>query len=148
MTLLAYMPFIWIGIAIVLGIVEGATMGLVTIWFTIGAGVAAIAAALDAPMLVQLILFIAISVILLIFTRPILKQKLKVGKEKNNIELYIGETGMVIEDIKPFNQGRIKLKSLEWAAVGDNPEIGIEKGKEVKVIRIEGVKAIVEPLER
>jgi len=142
----AYMPFVWIGIAVIFGIVEGATMGLVTIWFTVGAGAAAVAAALDAPIFVQMIIFIVVSLVLLVFTRPILKQKLKLGKEKNNIELYVGQTGMVIEDIKPFNQGRIKLKSLEWAAVGDKPEIGIDKGKEVRVVRIEGVKAIVEPL--
>lgn len=146
-TLAPYMPFIWIGIAIIFGIVEGATMGLVTIWFTIGAGAAAVAAAFDASIFVQIIIFIVVSFVLLIFTRPIMKKKLKVGKEKNNVDQYVGEIGMVIEDIKPFHQGRIRLKSLEWAAVGDNPEIGIVEGKEVKVVRIEGVKAIVEPLE-
>lgn len=145
-SIITYMPFIWIGIAVIFGVVEGATMGLVTIWFTVGAGVAAIAAALDASLLVQIILFGAVSVILLLFTRPLLKQKLKVGREKNNVDQYVGETGMVIEEIKPFHQGRIKLKSLEWAAVGDNPELGIKEGNEVKVVRIEGVKAIVEPL--
>lgn len=146
-TIIAYMPFIWIGIAIIFGIVEGATMGLVTIWFTIGAGAAAVAAALDTSLLVQVAAFIIVSFILLIFTRPLLKQKLKVGKEKNNVDQYVGEVGMVIEEIKPFTQGRIKLKSLEWAAMGNNPETGISKGKEVKVVRIEGVKAIVKPLD-
>lgn len=145
--LTTYMPFIWIGIAIVFGIVEGATMGLITIWFTVGAGVSAVAAALGASLLVQVIIFIAVSVVLLIFTRPIMKQKLKVGKEKNNVEQYVGEIGMVIEEIKPFHQGRIRLKSLEWAAVGDNAEIGVKVGKEVKVVRIEGVKAIVKPID-
>ena len=143
----AYMPFVWIGIAIIFAIAEGATMGLVTIWFTVGAGVAAVAAAFDLPMIVQLVIFIVVSLVLLIFTRPILKKKLKIGKEKNIIEQYVGETGLVIDEIKPYNQGRIKLKSLEWAAVGNKPEIGYEKGKEVKVVRIEGVKAIVEPLD-
>lgn len=146
-TLLTYMPFIWIGIAIVFGVVEGATMGLVTIWFTVGAGVAAIAAALDASLIVQIVIFVAVSLILLIFTRPIMKEKLKVGREKNNVERYVGETGMVIEEIRPFHQGRIKLKSLEWAAVCENPEVGVSEGKEVKVIRIEGVKAIVSPMD-
>ncbi len=146
-TLSQYMPFIWIGVAIVFGIIEGATMGLVTIWFTAGAAVAAIAAALDTSILVQVILFIAVSLVLLIFTRPLLKQKLRVGKEKNNVDQYVGAKGVVLEDIKPFSQGRIRLKSLEWAAVGDKPELGIKKGKEVKVVRIEGVKAIVKPYE-
>lgn len=146
-SIVQYMPFIWIGIAIVFAVIEGATMGLVTIWFTIGAGAAAVAAALDASIPVQVVLFVVVSFVLLIFTRPILKHKLKVGKEKNNVDEYIGAVGVVIEDIEPFKQGRIKLKSLEWAAVGDTPEIGYKKGEEVKVVRIEGVKAIVEPVD-
>lgn len=146
-TIVSYMPFIWIGIAVIFGIIEGATMGLVTIWFTVGAGVATVAAAFGAPIPVQIAIFAVVSVVLLIFTRPLLKQKLKVGKEKNNVDQYVGQTGMVIEDIEPFTQGRIKLKSLEWAAIGQNPELGIKKGCEVKVVKIEGVKAIVEPIE-
>lgn len=142
-----YMPFVWIGIAVVFGIVEGATMGLVTIWFTVGAGAAALGAALDASIFIQVAIFIVVSLVLLIFTRPIMKQKLKVGREKNNVDQYVGEIGMVIEEIKPFHQGRIKLKSLEWAAVGDNPEVGVKEGQEVKVVRIEGVKAIIKPLD-
>jgi membrane protein implicated in regulation of membrane protease activity len=138
-----YMVFVWIGIALLFAVIEGATMGLVTIWFTIGAGLAAIAAALDASMLVQVIIFIVISFVLLLFTRPLLKHKLKVGQEKNSVDQYIGAIGIVIEAIKPFSQGRIKLKSLEWAAVCYDQEMGIEAGKEVEVIRIEGVKAIV-----
>lgn len=146
-TIIAYMPFIWIGIAIIFAIVEGATMGLVTIWFTIGAGAASVVAVLDGSLFIQISVFIAVSIILLIFTRPLLRQKLKVGKEKNNVDQYIGEIGVVIEEIKPFRQGRVKLKSLDWAAVGENSEVGITEGKEVKVVRIEGVKAIVNPLD-
>ncbi len=143
-----YMVFIWIGIAIVFGIIEGATMGLVTIWFTVGAAVAAIAAALDASVFVQIVLFVVISVVLLIFTRPLMKRKLHVGKEKNNVDQYVDAKGIVIDEIKPYSQGRIKLKSLEWAAVGDDPSVNIKEGKEVRVVRIEGVKAIVEPIDR
>ena len=145
-SIIEYMTFIWIGIALLFAIVEGATLGLVTIWFTVGAGAAAIASAFNLSLPIQIVVFALVSIVLLIFTRPLLKKRLKVGKEKNNVEQYIGEKGMVIEEIKPFSQGRIKLKSLEWAAVSEDPEINIPEGNEVKVKRIEGVKAIVEAL--
>lgn len=146
--IITYMPFIWIGLAVLFAVIEGATLGLVTIWFTVGSGAAAVAAMLGANLMLQVTIFVIVSLALLFFTRPLMKKKLKVGKEKNNVEQYIGETGIVIEDIEPFKQGRIRLKSLEWAAIGQDPEIGIPKGQEVKVKKIEGVKAIVIPLDQ
>lgn len=139
-----YIVFVWIGIAIVLAIIEGATLGLTTIWFTVGAACSAIVALCDGALWLQICVFIAVSVILLIFTRPILLKKLNIGHEKNNVDQYIGKKGIVIEEVLPFKGGRIKMQSLEWAAVGQDPEYSFPVGEEVKVVKIEGVKAIIE----
>ena len=88
---------IWLVIAIIFGIIEACTMGIATIWFAGGAVVSAIAAMLGASVLIQVILFFAVSLLLLYFTRPLVKSKLKVGSEKTNTEIapvYTGNPGV------------------------------------------------------
>ena len=63
--------FAWLALLILLVLIELATMGLTTIWFAAGALVATIAAACGAPVLVQVILFLVVSVLMLVFTRPV-----------------------------------------------------------------------------
>ena len=60
--------FAWLALLILLVLIELATMGLTTIWFAAGALVATIAAACGAPVLVQVILFLVVSVLMLVFT--------------------------------------------------------------------------------
>ena len=145
-SVLPYLPIIWVACAAILAVIEAFSLGLTTIWFAIGAVCAAIVSAFDGPLWLQVMIFFVVSVITLIFTRPIAIKKLKVGHEKNNIELMIDEKGLVVEDVAAFSVGKVKCKGLEWSAVGIAPEESIPKNTEVKVIRIEGVKLIVEPL--
>ena len=65
------MEIIWLALMAVLLIIEIMTLGLTTIWFAAGALVATIAAACGAPVLVQVILFLVVSVLMLVFTRPV-----------------------------------------------------------------------------
>jgi membrane protein implicated in regulation of membrane protease activity len=135
--------FFWIIIAVVLAIIEGLTLGFVTIWFTIGAGVAAVVSLAGGNLTIQIIVFFAVSLILLLFTRPILVKKLKVGKEKNNIELIEGKTGLVTEAIEPFNSGLVKVNGIVWTAIGEATDFAADKDTEVEIVRVEGVKLIV-----
>ncbi|MDR2157371.1 MAG: NfeD family protein [Clostridiales Family XIII bacterium] len=144
--IVAHMAIVWIVLAIIFATIEGFTFGLVTIWFTVGALVAAIVALIGGNLPAQLIAFFAISIILLVFTRPILVKHLKVGKEKNNIEIIEGKRGLVTEMIAPFKSGLVKVNGIVWTAVGETPDAAAEVGQEVEVIRVEGVKLIVSPV--
>lgn len=137
-------PIAWVIAAIILAIIEAATMGLTTIWFAIGAVCAALVAVFGGSALLQLVVFFLISILTMIFTRPVAIKKLKIGKEKNVIDDMEGKIGLVIETIEPFKGGRVHFNSLDWAAVGRNPDMRIEKGEEVRVVKVEGVKIIVE----
>lgn len=137
-------PLIWILIAVIFAVIEGFTMGLTTIWFTVGGVGACIIALLGGPLLLQIAVFLIISIILLYFTRPLAEKRLKIGHEKNNIDLMIGKTCMVTETIEPYHTGQVKLNGLVWTAIAkDNKEI-LTKGELVKIVKIEGVKLIVE----
>ena len=84
---------------VLLLIVEGATAQLVTIWFAAGALAALIAAALNAPLWLQITLFVVISAVTLIATRPIVRKITKRKAENLNADRIIGKQAIVTESI-------------------------------------------------
>ena len=140
--LVSNMVLFWIICAVIFAVLEGVISGLVTIWFTIGGGAAA-AAAVIAPIPVQIVVFFVVSIVLLIFTRPILVNKLKVGREKNYTEQLEGKLGLVVEEIKPFNSGQVKVRGIVWTAVGETDQFAAKAGEKVEIVGVEGVKLIV-----
>ena len=140
------MAFVWIGIAVLFAVIEAATMGLTTIWFSAGAVAACIASLLGAPVLAQLIVFLAASILLLYYTKPLAEKKLKIGSEKTNVEALAGQIGIVTEDIIPHNTGQVKVNGQIWTAIADKQEATITKESEVRILRVEGVKLIVTPV--
>jgi len=137
------MAIFWIVVAIIFAVIEGFTLGLVTIWFTIGGAAAAVCALAGMPMPGQIAVFFVVSVVLLIFTRPILAKKLKVGREKNYTEQLEGKIGLVVETIEPFSSGQVKVRGIVWTAIGETDELFAPAGSKVEILRVEGVKLIV-----
>lgn len=142
------MSVFWLAAAIIFVVVEGLTMGLSTIWFAAGALAALIAALLSASIAVQIVIFFAVSALLLVFTRKLFVKQLKTGTEKTNVDALIGREAIVTTEIGPFSPGAVKLGGQVWTAVLKNSADSLEKGTAVKVIGIEGVKLIVCPLEK
>ncbi len=134
--------FFWIVVAVILGIIECATPQLVSIWFCGGAIVSALIAYFVTDMLwVSIVVFIIVSTLLLIFTRPLVKKKMLVKAEPTNADRILGKEAIVIEDINPIeNVGQIKVDGQIWSAKSQQP---ILKGEKVTVSSIEGVKAVV-----
>jgi membrane protein implicated in regulation of membrane protease activity len=140
-------PMFWLILAVVLVAVEVATLGIVIIWFAIGALVAVFVAMFNFSFIIQTTVFIVVSAILLIFTRPIVKNYLSVKKQGTNADRVIGEYSNVIETINNGKAtGRVKVLGKEWSARSVNDK-EIQIGKKVKVLKISGVKLIVEETE-
>jgi membrane protein implicated in regulation of membrane protease activity len=135
---------IWIVIAVIFAIIEGFTMGLTTIWFTVGGVAACIIALLRGPLPLQVAVFLIVSIILLYYTRPLAEKRLKIGHEKNSIDQLTGKTGLVTETIEPYQPGQVKLNGLVWTAVTKDNKETLKKGELAKIKGIEGVKLIVE----
>lgn len=133
----------WVCAVIVLAIIEAATLGLTVIWFAVGALGAAAAAYMGISAMGQIITFLIISTIMLIFTKPLIKDKLKVKNTPTNLDRTVGQKGVVIEKIDNIEgKGQIKVGGLTWTARNQTEEI-IPVGADVEVIAIQGVKAIV-----
>ncbi len=95
----------------------------------------------------QIFVFLVSSLFLIYFTRPFAVNFLKVGKEKTNSQSLIGNVGLVIEEIRPFETGLVKISGQIWTARSPNKEV-IKRKEKVRVIAIEGVKLIVEKLKK
>ncbi len=136
---------VWMILLLVLVVVELATMGLTTIWFAIGALAALIAAALNAPLFIQITLFLVVSVMMLLVTRPVAMKYFNVDRTKTNVQSLIGQKGIVtgqIDNLKGV--GQVTLNGMEWTARSLKEDGVIPEGSVVEVRRIDGVKLIVE----
>lgn len=141
-------PFYWLIALAVFLVIEIITLGLATIWFAGGALVAFLAAVLQAPLFVQFLLFAVVSLMLLIFTRPVVERHLNNSREKTNVNSMIGKEGKVTEVVDNFNQtGTVLINGLEWTARSSTEDTVIPKDARVIVRQVEGVRAIVEELE-
>ncbi|MBR6536703.1 MAG: NfeD family protein [Lachnospiraceae bacterium] len=136
--------FVWLIILALCLVVEIATLGLVTIWFAGGALVTFFVAMVTDNLLIQVIVFLVVSLVLLFFTRPIAKKFYNAKRTKTNVDSVIGEQCKVTETIDNFNgTGIVLLNGLEWTARSKDETV-IEAGARVKVCAVDGVKAIVE----
>ena len=138
------MEIIWLALLIVFAITEGVTVALVSIWFMGGALAALIAALCGAELWVQVVLFFAVSILLLLCLRPLSKRLIKQKKVATNADSNIGKEAVVTERIDNVQgSGAVRICGVEWSArSADGSEI--EKGAVVRVLRIEGVKVCVE----
>ena len=138
---------VWLVLLALCLLIEASTLGLVTIWFGGGALVAFVIALFTDNIAVQVIVFLLISVLLLIFTRPIAARYINAKRTKTNVDSLIGQQGRVTETIDNFKEtGVVHLNGLEWTARTAKNEV-IEAGEAVIVKKITGVKLIVELVE-
>ena len=93
------MPYVWLGVIVVMAVIEGFTTQMVSIWFVFGAIVAFIVSLFGVALPIQLIVFAAVSTVMLIVTRPLVKKIMRFKKEDTNAGRYIGKVGLVITEI-------------------------------------------------
>lgn len=142
------MTGIWLGITIVAAVVEAAVPALVSIWFVPGGLAALICALAGGPEWLQIALFLVLSCLALVFTRPLAKRLQKPEPVGTNADRVLGAQAVVTEDIDNLlSQGRVSVLGNSWAARSVQPQGKIPAGEQVTVERIEGVKLIVAPKE-
>lgn len=122
--------------------------GFFVFWFGVGALISMIVS-LFCPgnILLQAIVFLVSSVILLFLTKPLVDRFTRKDKKtQTNAYSIIGKKALVIQDINnTLGVGQIKIANEVWSAKTADDTV-IEKGAEVNIVRIDGVKAVVEPI--
>ena len=114
-----YIVFVWIIFAVFMLVCEALTTQLVSIWFVIGGVAAAVTCIFTDSILIQTIVFVTVSLVALLATRPLVKKFLENKKEPTNSDRLIGRVGIVTER-------------------------EIKSGANVRISAIEGVKLVVE----
>ena len=133
----------WLVVLVLFCIGEAITVGLTSIWFAVGALGALIAAGLGASPLVQVGLFLLLSLLSLALVRPLAKKFLTPKYTPTNADRIIGMIAVVTEDIDNLaSSGLANIKGQVWTARSETEDI-ITAGEKVKILRIEGVKIIV-----
>lgn len=136
---------IWLIVFVACIVIEIASMGLTTIWFAGGALIAAVAAMIHAPLWLQIILFLAVSLILLYFTRPIAVKYFNKSRVKTNAESLVGRQAIVISEINNLQGiGQVTIGGQEWSARNVVEGETLPIGSVVVIRTISGVKLMVE----
>lgn len=144
--ILSNMSIVWVVLMVVFLVVEAATAGLTCIWFAIGSLAALIAALIDAQLWLQIVWFLVISFVTLYFTRPLVKKYVNSRSQPTNADMVIGKEALVTEDIDNVEAtGAVSVGGKVWTARSADGG-RIKSGAVVSVLRIEGVKLIVEPV--
>lgn len=135
---------IWLILLILFIGVEAATLGLTSIWFAGGALVALLAAALKAPIWLQVVLFLVTALLLLIFTRPVAVKYFNKDREKTNVDSIVGKQAIVTAQIDNLMaQGKVVVAGQEWSARSIEEGIAIAEGTVVIIEAVSGVKLLV-----
>jgi membrane protein implicated in regulation of membrane protease activity len=140
----------WIAVIVIALGVELLTTAMISIWFAIGAVFALASSWMGASLMIQAIVFIVISVLTLILTKPYVEKRLlpKDKVEKTNVDALIGKKAVVTIEISNVEgKGEVTLDGKFWTARSVEDEV-IPISQTVVVERIEGVKAIVSPLKK
>ncbi len=136
------MEALWLILAVVLAVIEAATVQLVSVWFACGAVCAFLAAFVTDSLPVQAAVFVISSVLFLVISRKFVKKALK-NKVATNSDSLIGQSAVLTETVdNDLGTGTLKKGGIVWTARSENGE-RIEEGTKVKIVKIEGVKLIV-----
>ena len=137
------MVWLWLGAMVLFGVVEIFTAGLVSIWFVAGALAALVGAVLGAEILVQVILFVAVSAAALALTRPLVRRYTRADIVPTNADRVLGTMAKVTETIDNENStGAVYADGKTWTARSADGSV-IPAGEQVEVASLEGVKLFV-----
>lgn len=133
--------WMWLGVIILLSIIEIITINLTTVWFVLSAVVSLIISFFIDSIFIQFLVFVLLGLLLLITTRKYLIRLLGVKSYKTNLDRVVGMTGIVTEPISKNNPGEVKVDGKRWTAISDK---SIDISSTVRVLEIDGVKLKVE----
>lgn len=137
------MTLFWLVLFVILALFELATVSLVSIWFSLGALIVTFVSLVTDNLMIHLAVFTVSSILLLLLTKPFVKKMKKREAVPTNLDMVLGKTGIVTEEIEKDGIGEVKVLGKKWSAYSDKE---IKKDSKVKVLSINGVKLKVEEI--
>jgi membrane protein implicated in regulation of membrane protease activity len=140
-----WLEWLWLGIFLGALAFEFVTADLVSIWFSLGAIPSYVLSLFSVNPVIQILMFFIVTAVLLFFTRPVVMKYFKTNEIKTNVDSVIGQHAICVEEISADVVGAVKLKSLVWSAISTDL---VKVGDHVRILDVEGVKLIVEQIEK
>ena len=135
---------VWLVLLLLFSLGEAVTVGLTSIWFAAGALAALVCALLGGPLWLQIVLFLAVSVLCLLAVRPLAKKFINDKVQPTNADRILGAQARVTEDIDNIQgKGAVTIGGITWSARSEGGQ-PIPAGSLVRILRIEGVKVFVD----
>jgi membrane protein implicated in regulation of membrane protease activity len=134
---------LWLIAGVVLAVAELFTASFFLVMFAAGAFAAAAAAGLGAPVAIQGVVFILVSLLAMLGVRPALRRW--IGRSEGEaipVGEIAGSEAVVLERVDA-DRGVIKIDGELWQARAIDAEQVMEPGERVRVIDIKGVTALV-----
>jgi membrane protein implicated in regulation of membrane protease activity len=133
----------WLGLAVVLGIVEVTSLSLVFAMLSVGALAAAATAMVSGSFVLEVAVAVVVSIAMLAVVRPLAMQHLRTPAAlRTGVAALVGKQGLVLEPVDA-NGGRVKIKGEVWSARALNPTARYEIGSSVEIMEIDGATAVV-----
>ena len=139
---------LWITAMVLFGIMEAATVNMVSIWFVGGALAALIVQMLGGGVWLQLGVFLAVSIALLACLRPFVKRFVSPRRTATNADMSIGRQAYLTETVDNLREtGALKLDGKEWTVRSVSGDV-LPEGTLVKIVQLQGVELYVEPVDK
>lgn len=139
---------VWLIIAGICLVIEIATVGFLVFWFAVAALITCIFSLFISSMLAQTAIFVVLSAILVFLTRPFSEKISRKDSVITNANSIIGKEAIVKKEISPNNNGQIKINGDTWTAtLSQECNSTIPEGSSVEILKIDGVKVIVKPIQ-
>lgn len=128
--------WIWLALLIVFVVIEAFTLALTTVWAAIAALPMIFIAKAGCPLKWQVLIFVVLTLALIVITRPLVMKKLKLGKNKTNVNTLVGQEVLIIKPITQFEKGEGKAKNgVVWTCQSENgEEISAESVCQIKAV--------------
>lgn len=138
----------WLIIAGICFVIEIITVGFLVLWFAIAALIVAFFSIFIHNIVAQTAIFLIISSILIFFTRPLTDKFTKNDNAVTNVKSIIGKKGLVKKEISSKENGQVKVNGDLWSATLEDSSLdSIPEGNFVEVIKVDGVKLVVKPID-
>ncbi|MBO7431009.1 MAG: NfeD family protein [Spirochaetia bacterium] len=134
----------WLAVFVIMVVIEAMTVALVSIWCGVSAFIMIFLSRTEMPFKWQLLIFLLVSAVLMLFTRPFFVKKLKLGKNKMNTDAIEGTKMKVLEPISQFQKGTVKAQNgVVWNAESADEE-SLSSGEICVVKSVKGNTLVVQ----
>ena len=141
----AHLPWFWLSLMVIFVVIEAFTMALTTVWAALASIPMIFISRTGLPFRWQFLIFVVLTIVLIVFTRPFAVKKLKLGQDKMNVSSMLGQEVLVVSAIQAFKKGEAKAKNGTIWTVSSEGSSEIPENTVCIVTEVQGNTLTIKP---